>query len=146
MRECAICYEKKTKYHTLSCCPNSLCTDCYEKLRSPSCPFCRNYLSIPRRNRSNSTSIIETNIEIYFDNTVLWNSMDDTFVDSRWLRRHRRRLQRLREREQLDDRNREINRQRTANDRRRQRRQLRYTIRNEVREYNERRNSINFFD
>lgn len=146
MRECANCYEKKTNFHTLLCCPNSLCKDCYEKLRMPSCPFCRSYLSIPMRYRSNSTSIVETNVEIYFENALLWNSMDDTFVDSRWFRRHRRRLLRLREREHLDNRNREINRQRISTDRRRQRRQLNYDIRQEVREYNQRRNSIDFTD
>ena len=67
--------------------------------------------------------------------------MDDTFTNSRWFRRHRRRLLRLRERENLKDRNREMNRQRYESDRRRQRRQLNYDIRQEIREYNENRSN-----
>lgn len=141
MRECSICYENKTNFHPLFCCSNSLCKDCYEKLRNPSCPFCRTYLVIPRRNRSNSSSIVETNAEMYIENALLWNSMDDTFTNSRWFRRHRRRLLRLRERENLNDRNREMNRQRYESERRRQRRQLNYDIRQEIREYNENRNN-----
>jgi hypothetical protein len=141
MRECSICYEKKTNYHPLLCCSNSMCKECYEKLRSPSCPFCRSYLVIPRRHRSNSTSIVETNSDIYYEDAILWNSIDDTFTDSRWYRRHRRRLLRLRERENLNDRNRQINRQRSNSESRRQRRQLEYTIRQEIREYEESRNN-----
>ena len=86
--------------------------ECFEKLHNPQCPFCRT-LIIHRRFRS--MSIVEpeeTNIESFYENYYLNYSVDDIYVDTRWFRRHRRRLQRLREREENTYRNREISRQR----------------------------------
>ena len=49
--------------------------------------------------------------EIIFENYYMNYSIDDIYVDTRWFRRHRRRLIRLREREENSERNREIHRQ-----------------------------------
>ena len=112
MRECSICFENKENFYDLSCCVNNICMECFEKLHNPQCPFCRT-LIIHRRFRS--MSIIEpeeTQMETFYENYYLNYSVDDIYVDTRWFRRHRRRLQRLREREENTYRNREISRQR----------------------------------
>ena len=122
MRECSICYEDKNKdkFHDLSCCSNNLCIECFEQLRNPQCPFCRT-LIIHRRFRG--MSIVEpdeTPTEVFFENYYLHHSIDDMYVDTRWFRRHRRRLLRLRERENNNERNREIARQRREERKRKQ--------------------------
>lgn len=111
MRECSICYDKKEKFYNLNCCINNLCMECFEQLRNPQCPFCRT-LIIHRRFRSMSfLESNETSHEIIFENYYMNYSIDDIYVDTRWFRRHRRRLIRLREREENSERNREIHRQ-----------------------------------
>lgn len=114
MRECSICFEDKKKedFYDLSCCSNNLCIGCFEQLRNPQCPFCRTVI-IHRRFRSMTMiESQETSREVLFENYYLFHAVDDIYVDTRWFRRHRRRLQRLRERESLNERNREIARQR----------------------------------
>ncbi len=112
MRECSICYEKKDNFFTLNCCHNNLCIECSDQLRNPQCPFCRT-LIIHRRFRSQSLSEENNSIEdTYYDNYVLWNYVDDLYFRSRWFRRHERRMRRLRERERLNNYNRELSRQR----------------------------------
>ena len=110
MRDCSICYEEKEKFHDLSCCSNNFCIECFEQLRNPQCPFCRTVI-IHRRFRSMTMiEADETPREILFENYYLLHATDDMYVNTRWFRRHRRRLQRLREREHMNERNRELSR------------------------------------
>lgn len=58
MEPCDICYENRLpiKFFYLSCCRvNKLCFSCFEKLPSPTCPFCRETIpTIPKKKKKRS--------------------------------------------------------------------------------------------
>ena len=39
---CNICYDEKPNFVDCLQCPNKVCTDCFQRLRQPHCPYCRN--------------------------------------------------------------------------------------------------------
>lgn len=93
--ECSVCFETATDWKATSCCnAGLLCMRCYEKLRSPTCPFCR----------------------------AEWGRLpspppppapDDFWLDwSRIRRRYIRRVARLHQREVDRERNRQLSRER----------------------------------
>jgi hypothetical protein len=62
--ECRICYIEKKKENFVDCrqCKNSICEDCFENLRTYTCPYCRTQYSIEppyslRLERQNAYSI-----------------------------------------------------------------------------------------
>lgn len=85
MKECSICYETKTSFFPLECCGGySMCHDCTHALQQPRCPFCRNMLvGLPS-----------------VDYSQIWWPTEQRYVDSRWYRRHLRRIERVRQFEQ----------------------------------------------
>lgn len=108
MKECEICWTDKPDFFNLQCCPHDICNDCIHQIRTPTCPFCRSFLPILSLNRTNS--IFYNPPDSLHENYFLWSSMDDLYLYSRWYRRRRRRIERLRQREVHDRDNRERNR------------------------------------
>lgn len=130
MKECEICWSDKEEFFNLECCPHDICQECIEQIRAPSCPFCRSFISILSIGRRNSISYDPP--ENLHENYFLWSSMDDLYLYSRWYRRQRRRVERLRQREDHDRSNGERNR----------RHNLRRQVQQDLREYLENRNRL----
>jgi len=127
MEECGICfYEVSTeKFYDLPCCQNRnrMCKYCLELLVVPLCPFCRTRIpglpdrEDPHRFRGGVSLDTYTVIPpLYF-----LNPLDDSYLDSRILRRQMKRLRKLQERERHAEANRRINY--TMNEQRRRQQQ-----------------------
>ena len=130
MKECSICYEKKKSFFQLTCCSGyHICTCCSHKLRQPSCPFCREPIIGLKSLFLNDDEFIR-----FYDNYSLWGPMEEIFLESKWYRRHYRRLKRLRDREEHNTENRirsqQMNNQRRQLSRQQQRKDRKYFIRN----------------
>ena len=66
MDECGICLESKSFFNTLSC-THKVCSDCYPKLKTSKCPYCRT----PFIKQTNTISkISQPSLEIDFEYTI----------------------------------------------------------------------------
>lgn len=98
--DCSICYfsyPAPEDFFELTCCKNNLiCHHCIKLLYTPICPFCRTSISNYPGSPLLSISAPITN-NYWFNYQI--NPLDDTYVDSRILRRRMKRLRKLQERE-----------------------------------------------
>lgn len=121
MEECDICCFSQTlsDFYSLSCCKNNkVCNSCIKLLTVALCPFCRQIIpNLDNKRLALSCNSTDRDLEYYsnlynttyqnsFDNNLsinhqsyLINPLDDSFTDSRILRRHIRRIRKLEERE-----------------------------------------------
>lgn len=117
--ECKICYYEflSSEFYELRCCRNHnrVCRHCIDLLIVPLCPFCRTRIEgLPDRSPQfrGATSLDSSDIwnASNFDSSFHFvNPMDDSYLDSRILRRQMKRLRKLQERERQADQNRRIN-------------------------------------
>lgn len=97
--ECNICYFNYPidDFFVLQCCKNNnVCKQCINLLTTPLCPFCRtkiSELSDKRMAYSYPNTSHIPNLDYFI------NPYDDTYIDSRILRRQMKRLRKLQERE-----------------------------------------------
>jgi hypothetical protein len=97
------------------CCQNRnrVCRYCIELLTVPLCPFCRTRIQgLPERTpefRGASSLDISEQISFFDSSFHFVNPLDDSYLDSRILRRHMKRLRKLQERERQVERNRRLN-------------------------------------
>lgn len=127
MKECSICYEKKISFFPLDCCQGyHMCIGCSEKLVKPSCPFCRETIF-------NLTHLSDTSlIDIY--ESLLLQSSHQRQLESRWFRKHLRRIEKLRQRDELAHKNRASTREQNKRHQRKHRKQFFRDILYEIKE------------
>jgi hypothetical protein len=105
MKECSICYETTNKFFPLFCCNGyNLCLSCTTKLIKPCCPFCRE----PIYGLTLNQNMKEDNIINFYENYILWHTTEDRMLESKWYRRHIRRLTKLKNREENRERNKKL--------------------------------------
>lgn len=139
MEECGICFYEvaREKFFDLVCCGNNnrMCKYCLELLLVPLCPFCRTRIpGLPdKEDAMQFRGAISLDSYTLLPPMYALNPMDDSYVDSRILRRQMKRLRKLQERERNDNRNRRTNY--LLNERRRREQQQRQSdIDEEIRE------------
>lgn len=125
MIECNICYDDKLKTEICkrTCCSYSICQECSDRLVENKCPFCRQEF----RTRRHSTGELSEVVPI-----SLYQSMDDMYLDSRWLRRRMRRQERNRQLQVNNEMNRNLSRNFHS---RKCKSRLKSEIRRQVKEY-----------
>lgn len=107
MKECSICYENTDKFFPLFCCSGyNICFNCTGKLVKPSCPFCRE----PIYGLAPNENMHEDNMVNFYENYILWHTTEDRMLESKWYRRHLRRLEKLKQRNDNAIRNRKLSR------------------------------------
>lgn len=112
MEECGICYYEVAteKFHDLTCCENHnrMCTYCLELLLVPLCPFCRTRIpGLPEKNEFRGAVSLDT--YTLLPPMYALNPLDDSYLDSRILRRQMKRLRKLQERDRNASENRRTN-------------------------------------
>ena len=115
MEECGICFYEVVveKFFDLPCCQNRnrMCQYCLELLLVPLCPFCRTKIpGLPEREDPNRfRGGVSLDAYTLLPPMYSLNPMDDSYTDSRILRRQMKRLRKLQERERQAEANRQIN-------------------------------------
>jgi len=140
MEECGICFYEVSveKFFDLPCCQNRnrMCKYCLELLLVPLCPFCRTRIpGLPdREDPTRFRGGVSLDAYTLLPPMHVLNPLDDSYVDSRILRRQMKRLRKLQERERHNDTNRRTNY--IMNERRRQEQhpQRRNEIQEQIRE------------
>jgi hypothetical protein len=97
--ECNICYfdYPHNDFFVLQCCKNNnVCKQCINLLITPLCPFCRTIISELSDKRMAYSYPTNSHIS---NNDYFINPYDDTYIDSRILRRQMKRIRKLQERE-----------------------------------------------
>jgi hypothetical protein len=115
MEECGICFYEvaQEKFHPLECCQNRnrMCNYCLELLIVPLCPFCRTRIpGLPdKEDPQQFRGAVSLDSYSLLPPLYVLNPLDDSYLDSRILRRQMKRLRKMQERERHNDMNRRTN-------------------------------------
>ena len=139
MEECGICFYEVSldKFHELPCCQNRnrMCKYCLELLIVPLCPFCRTRIPglADKEDPSRFRGGVSLDSYTMLPPMYALNPLDDSYLDSRILRRQMKRLRKLQERERGAEANRRTNSLYNER-RRREQQQARDDIQEEIKE------------
>lgn len=108
---CDVCFYscQESELFDLICCKNNnLCILCLDLLLIPQCPFCRTPLDY-KKEKIKSQSFTHSHLLYDIDSIYLINPYDNSYKDSRTLQRQIKKIRKLLERNQHDERNKYLN-------------------------------------